>query len=300
MLDNKKFSAIRVAVWASALFASAAAWAGSITIGTIGLDSQAEINIFLPLADYVAKTLHSEGIDQGKVVVVRAIRQMADTLQSGKVDLYIDSPFPSIAVARLSESRPFLRRWKKGLAEYHSVIFVKKESNLTRLTDLNGKKIAFEGPYSTAGYLLPKMFLVQQELRLVGKNADSDSVGPREVGYVFSNDDENTLFWVMRGRVTAGAMDQQNFAVMTAQMDGLKILEKTAMVPRHLVSHRRGLSMSLVAKLTTILTQMDQSSEGKKVLQQFEGTTRFDSIPKESLAYLTKNVKFIEKELNLQ
>jgi phosphonate transport system substrate-binding protein len=87
---------------------------------------------------------------------------------------------------------------------------------------------------------------------------------------------------------------------MTAQMDGLKIIEKTAMVPRHLVSHRRGLSTPLVARLTTILVQMDQSNEGKKILQQFEGTTRFDSIPKESLSYLTKNVKFIEKELNLQ
>ncbi len=121
-----------------------AAGARPITVGSIGDEPAAEIKKFSPFARYLAKQLQPAGIDEGKVVVAKDISQMAPFLREGKVDLYIDSPFPTVAVSRISGSKFLLRRWKKGVGEYHSTIFARKDSGISGLEDLKGKLIAFE------------------------------------------------------------------------------------------------------------------------------------------------------------
>jgi hypothetical protein len=45
---------------------------------------------------------------------------------------------------------------------------------------------------------------------------------------------------------------------------------------------------------------MNQSEEGRKALQEFERTAKFDEIPDQAMAPLLKSMKFIEAELGLQ
>jgi hypothetical protein len=79
-------------------------WANGINLGSISGTPAREIKKFLPLAVYLGKELQSEGIEQGKVVVARNIAEMSEFLRKGKVDLYIDSVYPSLAASRLSGS----------------------------------------------------------------------------------------------------------------------------------------------------------------------------------------------------
>jgi phosphonate transport system substrate-binding protein len=277
------------------------AWAKTINIGSISTEPAAEVKRFLPFAGYLAKQLLSEGFDHGKVVVVQSMPEMATFLKEGKVDLYIDSSFPSVAVSRLSGSKFLLRRWKKGIGEYHSVIFTKKDSGIGRLEDLKGKIIAFEEPFSSSGYFIPKLAMVQEGLKLVLKKDASDPLSPGEVGYVFSLEDENTMLWVLRGKAMAGAMDDQKYPKEArGHLDSLKILYKSSPFPRHIVSYRADLPATLVTRIKEILTRMDQSEEGKKVLQQFERTSKFDEIPEHSMGPLLKAGKFIDVELGLK
>lgn len=276
-------------------------WAGPIHVGTISTEPTAEIKKFLPFARYLAKELQPEGIDQGKVIVANNISQMANFFRERKVDLYLDSPFPTLAVSRLSGSKFLLRRWKKGVAEYHSLIFAKNDGVISRLEDLRGKIVAFEEPFSSSGYFFPKVALMQEGFKLVPKRNVSDPVGPDEVGYVFSNDDENTMVWVMRGKVVAGAMDDQNYLrEARGNINSLKVIYKGLPLPRHIVSYRADLSAKLVARIKETLTQMDQSEGGKKALQDFERTTKFDDIPESSMAPLLKATKFMDVELGLK
>jgi len=150
----------------TALFLPRLTWAIPIQVGSVSIEPAEEIKKFLPLAAYLAKELQPEGFDQGKVVVAKNILEMAGFLREGKVDLYIDSPFPVSAASRLAGSKFLLRRWKKGVAEYHSVIFAKKDGGINRLEDLKGKIVAFEEPFSSSGYFLPKLLLVQKGLKL--------------------------------------------------------------------------------------------------------------------------------------
>jgi len=58
---------------------------------------------------------------KGKVIIAKNIENISYLLREQKLDLYIDSPFPTIIVNEKSGSVPFLRRWKHGVAEYHTV-----------------------------------------------------------------------------------------------------------------------------------------------------------------------------------
>ena len=275
--------------------------AKTINVGSVGDLPTDEIKKFVPLASFLARQLQPEGFDQGKVVVARSISEMALLLKDGKVDLYIDSPFPSVAVSHLSGSKFLLLRLKKGLSEYHSVIFVREDSRINRLQDLNQKIIAFKEPFSSSAYFIPKMVLAQEGLKLVPKKDFTDSVGAREVGYIFSNDSENTMVWVLRKKVAAGALDNQSYEnEARGNLNSLKILYKTFSFPRHIVSYRANLPPALVAKFKEILINMHQSEEGKKALEDFEKTTRFDELPDQAMAPFLKAGKFIDAEFGIK
>lgn len=275
--------------------------AASIHVGSVALQPADEIKRFWPIVNYLTEKLRPEGINQGKVVVVKSISGMAELLREGKVDLFIDSPFPALAVRRLSGSKFFLRRWKKGQAEYRAVIFVRKDSGISRLEDLKGKIIALEEPFSTSTYFLPKLVMVQKGLKLSEKRATSDPVAPDEVGYVFVGNDPNSVFWVLRKRASAGVANNQNYLLgAKGYLDDLKVIYETFSIPRQIVSHRADLDPKLVARIKEILIHMDQSEEGRKVLWEFEKTTKFDEIPSQSMAPLIKSQQFIDAEFGIQ
>lgn len=276
-------------------------WARPINVGSISVEAAAEIKKFLPLASYLAKELQSEGIDQGKVVVAKTVSQMAGLLREGKVDIFIDSPFPTLAASQLSGSKLLLRRWKKGQGEYHSVIFTRKDSDVNRLEDLKGKMVAFQDPFSTTSYFLPKTMMLQKGLKLALKTDTSESVAPGEVGYVFSIADENIMLWVLRKKVIAGAIDDSGYEKEAkSNLNSLKVIEKSNLVPRHIVSYRADLPPKLVTRIKEILTGMDQSEEGKKALKDFESTSKFDAISDQAMVPFLKAMKHFSSELGVK
>jgi phosphonate transport system substrate-binding protein len=276
------------------------ACAGSFKLGSISTNPVGEPKKFWPFASYLAQQLQSEGIEQGKVVVAESIPAMSSLLQTGQVDLYIDSLFPSLAVNHLSGSKLLLRRWKTGKGEYRSVIFTRKDSAIARLEDLKGKVIAFEEPFSSTGYFFPKVDLLKMKFRLAPKTGGSEPVKTDEVGYIFSHGDTNTIYMVLNGVVAAGAVDDQKYFMFAKNRDSFRIVHETALFPRQIVSHRADLPAKLVARVKELLLNMHQSKEGGKVLRAFESTTKFDEIPVQAIDLMAGLRKYIDAELKLQ
>ena len=172
-----------------------------ITIGDIDPEEPAKkIKRFAPLADYLAKGLGELGIRDGRVVIARDIEEMARFLSDGTVDIYMDSPFPSLAVQEISGSEFILRRWKGGAPTYWSTFVARKGSGVSRVQDLLGKVLAFEKPESTSGYLLPAATLMGRGLALREVTGPGAVVAPDEIGYIFSGDEKNTFELVRQGR----------------------------------------------------------------------------------------------------
>ena len=258
-----------------------------LNLGSISNEPADELRIFTPVVNYLAKQLAPQGITKGSVVIAASMKEMADKLKNGQVDLYMDSPMPSIAVNQLAGSKMALRRWKKGVAEYHSVIFVQKESGIQNLAQLAGKMIGFENAYSSSSYILPRIAMMQTGLNLV-KLADFRGKVPEgKTGYIFNDDDENTLMRVLLGKTTAGAMAESQFQELGRDdIDKLHIIHETFKIPRHIVSLRGNFPVEQEKALLQAFQEMDKNVEGKAILKAFQKTTRFDAIPPETLTRL--------------
>ncbi|MFQ6034936.1 MAG: phosphate/phosphite/phosphonate ABC transporter substrate-binding protein [Sedimentisphaerales bacterium] len=274
----------------------------SIVLGTIGDSFVEEFKEFKPLADYIAVHLAELGINHGEVMVVPSISKMIELVTQGKVDIYMDSPFPVSIVSKATGAKPLLRRWKNGVSEYHSVIFVKKDSGLKNVHELKGKILAFEDPFSTAGYYLPKAILLAEGLNLAEKKERGTDVPSNTIGYIFSKDDYNTMLWVIMGKAQAGATNNVYYHSLPVNLkEKLLIIKHTPNIHRHIVCYRGDLDPIIVDKIKKVLLQAHQTQQGRKVLKEFKQTTRFDDFPEGSthcLDAVNNLLPFVEKDIS--
>ncbi|MEB3887085.1 phosphate/phosphite/phosphonate ABC transporter substrate-binding protein [Lyngbya sp. CCY1209] len=254
-----------------------------IVLADVSKNAAQKIRQFQPMADYLAENLGEYDIGAGEVKVAPNLEAIAAMLKSGEVDIYFDSPYPAMRVSDASGAEPVLRRWKGGNAEYFGVIFIRKDSGIESIEDLQGRTIAFEEDVSTSGYFLPLNYLIDAGFNPVQKASPLDDVAPDEIGYVFSNDDENTIQWVISGNVEAGAADLPTFmAIPEESRSALKILAETEKLARHIVLVRPGMDPELVEGIKAVLMDMDKTPAGQAVLESFEKTAKFDAFPPEA------------------
>jgi phosphonate transport system substrate-binding protein len=252
----------------------------AFVLGDIADDPAEVIAGMQPLADYLAAQLKDQGITEGQVKVAASAEEMEQLLKDGEVDLYFDSVYPAMLISDASGAQPLLRRWRRGVGEYHTVIFTSKESGITSVDELKGHLIALDNEFSTSGFVLPAAYLTEQGLTLVGKESYDESAAADEVGFVFSHADENTLQWVLSGNVAAGATDNNHFEDYPKEAaDQLVVLAETESVPRQVVLVRPGMDQSLLEAVNKALLEADESEDGKAALQNFDKTSQFDEFP---------------------
>ena len=259
-----------------------------ITLGDIDVDEPAKkLKRFQPLADYLADHLESFGIQGAQVVIARDIEEMGRFLSDGTVDIYFDSSFPSLAVQEISGSKFILRRWKQDQPEYWSTFIALRDNGVSSIKDLLGKTIAFEEPHSTSGFVLPGGTLVDRGIEITPLETSNDFVAPDEIGYVFSRDEENTLEYVLQGRVAAGGISNLDYDELPGQLkERIVNFGQTISVPRQLVSVRSDLGSSLTLEVGTLLSNLDQTEEGRLLLEGLKKTRKFDPLPPASEAAL--------------
>ncbi len=251
----------------------------TLVIGSVSRSIKEEIETFQPLADYLTPRLGAVGIRDVDIAVVTTPGEMARRLRSGQIDIYIDSPFIIAEMSRQAGAKPFLRRWKKGAAEYHTLFVARKDSGIASFDDLLGKAVAFDDPQSSSGHLLPKAMLLERGYRLVELRSADDPVPPDAIGYVFSMDDVNTVFWVDHGKVTAGVTSPEFLTLYQKKRDTIVAFARSFDIPRHVVAHRADLDPAVVRELERVLMAMESGEEGRQALKAFQKTTRFDRFP---------------------
>lgn len=254
----------------------------TITLGIVAETHQKEIEEhFREFVRYVARKISSATALEGKVVVTSTLPDLAKLLDQGTVDFYMESPYPTYVVNSVHGAGTLLlRRWKSGMADYRSLIFTHRNSAVQRLDDLRGKMIAFEDPESSSGYFLPKLFLQRNGLRLAEKPGPDANVGAAEVGFVFARTQENLVDWVLTKKTAAGAFSNDDHAALDEKKrNDILVLAQTELLPRHLLSVRKDMPLGLVGRLEKILLAMHEDAEGRKILQNIDGTTKFDLLP---------------------
>lgn len=222
-----------------------------LTLGDIDSETPAfKLERIEPLANHLEPVLDAAGIDDVRVVIARDIDEMAAFLEAGEVDVYFDSVYPTLAVGRRTPTRIVVRAWVRESFEYRGLLVARRSSGITELMHLAGRVIAFEEAHSTSGYFLPNIYLQQRGLTLQHPGTPRGPPAAGAVGYVFSGDAENTVELVIRGTVDAGAISDEDFDALPAEVrDELTVIGRTETVPRRLVSVRADLDADVVAAL---------------------------------------------------
>ncbi|PBO84384.1 MAG: hypothetical protein COA77_09840 [Thaumarchaeota archaeon] len=243
-----------------------------IKIGTVGSDTVKLSKRFLPTAEYIAHNLSNDDIQFiGKVIIAQNVDEV-NKLLNQELDLYFESPLTAFYVSQESNSEIFLTLWKENIPNYHSVFFVNHNSTISSLDGLVNKTIVFQGPESTSGYHLPLYHLITNGFSV-------DGTSSKNINYVFSNDDENTLFWVITNRYEVGVSSNQDFFEISSQLQSqLKIIDNTAELPRQVVSHRSEMSPEMAYDIKNILLNMHNNPEGQEILEKFKHTAKYSEI----------------------
>lgn len=268
-------------------------------VGSISLTIKEEVESAQPFADYLARHLRSLGMTGGRVAVATDIKTMGDLMKKQQVDIFFDSPYPVLEVSRISGAKPFLLRLKRGERTYRSLIFARKDSGIESLGDLKGKFLSLDEQFSTTGHVVPLSMLLKAGLAVKEYPNPNGPVAPGRVGFLFSQSDENTMFWVLDGRVAAGALDRRSFNRFGgSRRDELKIIQESIDLPRQVVVHRSGLPPRLVAAIKKILLKMHDDPEGRKALYQFNKTTKFEEFrtsPETALRPVQEMIDLLKK-----
>ncbi|MCA9957578.1 MAG: phosphate/phosphite/phosphonate ABC transporter substrate-binding protein [Anaerolineales bacterium] len=262
---------------------------GVLVFGDISDEAAETINGTQPIADYLAAQLGDYGISRAEVKIAPDLDTMVQWMANGEVDLYFDSPYPALVISQKTGAEPILRRWKYGVSTYHTLFFARADAGITTVADLQGHMIAFEESFSTSGYMLPLSYLLEQGLNPVSKESPEVTVAADEIGYTFSTADNTTIQWVVSGRVVAGVVDNVTYELFVPEetRQEFVVLAETEDVPRQLVLVRPGMDADLKAAIKSGLLTMDETEEGRAVLDVFL-TTEFDEFPEGADAALAR------------
>ena len=155
-----------------------------------------------------------------------------------------------------------------GTSTYHGLIFVRKDSGIKSIREMERKRFAFVDKATTAGYLLPCAYF--QEHGVNYKTYLKESY--------FTGTHEDAIFDVLNRKADIGAAKNTVYERLAASDDRIKkellILERSPDVPENGLAVRKDLDGSLKKKLRGALLAMHEDPEGAAILKAF-GAQRF-------------------------
>jgi phosphonate transport system substrate-binding protein len=235
-----------------------------------------------PILDYVVARMGDLGVRRGRLLFARSNRQMLAYLRARQVDWITETPVSAMLFVEAGGARVLLHRRKKGQAEYRTVFITRKDSGITHLTDLVGRRIAFEDPGSTSAFFRPAATLLAAGVPLARLATPRDPVPAGRAGYAFAAGEVNIATWVHKGLVDAGAYNGRDWTTddhtPRAFRDDLTIFHTTEPLPRALELVRGDLDPALAARLEAILLAAHRDREGRRALDAYQETERLEPL----------------------
>ena len=253
-----------------------------LVLGRISDDPRRHHDPLRALLDYVVPRMADVGIRSGRVLMARDAQQMVSYLRRGRVDWVTETAATGLLLAERSGGSVLVGTERNGVAMYHSVIFVRRDSGISSLADLRGRSIAFQNPNSTSAYYAPAAALLDAGVDLEILLSPKDRPRSDGAGYLFAQSEANISTWVHKRLVDAGAfsnLDWDNLNRLPETLRGdLQVISQTEPFPRGLEIVRAGLRADRVERLRSLLLGAAEDPAAREPLQRFYGTDGFFAI----------------------
>lgn len=234
------------------------------------------------MSDYLGAGLVHERARRVRPLIARSHAEMIDFLQRGVADVVSDTPFAAIRFVEEAGARILLLERRDGVTQYHSMIFVRKDSGIATLADLRGKRVVFEHRVATSAFLLPLAAIKAAGLRTVELHDGRAAVPPDVVGYFFATAERPLVTTVRTGTADAGAISNLDWVRLERRnptaASALRVIAETEPVPRSLLLLGPSVTPDLAQLLKATLLAMHEQDSGRRVLSQYNQVERYDDV----------------------
>ena len=273
-------------LWGAALVLSvalpavaAAAERSVLVLGRLSDDPKSHYEQLKPLLDYVVPRMRDVGIVEGRILMAKDMQQMASYLRRGRVDWVTETSGTAMALRQRSGAEPLLLTERGGVAAYHSVFFVRRDSPINTLEELKGRSLAMQSVWSTSSYLVPVMELLAHGVRPEILLTPQDTPTADTVGYVFARSELNISTFVHKRVVDAGVVSSIDWLderrVPAVFRRDMRVLYETEDVPRAVEMVRPGMDPAVRRRLQEVLLEASNDPAAGPALRKFFGTSAF-------------------------
>lgn len=231
---------------------------GKLTVyfGTVPRDNpRITYEKYQPLLDYLAeKTTYNY-----ELVLRKNYEETVSGIGSGTVDLVFLGPLTYLeAHARYGVMCLLKPKGIDGTATYKSVMITKKDSDISRLSELKGRKVAFSATKSTSGNLIPRYMLAGTGIHLSELNR-----------YANFDYHDSVVKAVLKGQYDAGAVRE---SVAKKYMPlGIKVIATSELIPTGPLAISKRLPQQVAEDIKKALLLLDPGKpEHVKILKRFD------------------------------
>ena len=261
-----------------------------LVIGKVSENPKKHYWYLKPMADYAVKQMGDLGITKAKVLMARDNEQMIQYLREGRVDWVTETVFSAILYQQQADADFLVKKWKKGVSEYHTVFFTRKDSPIQKLSDLRGRKIAFEDAGSTSAFFYPFSAFIREKIPMVKLASPSENPPENAVGYLFVRQEINISTWVYRNLVDAGCFNNLDWEkddhVRAAFREEMRIFHQMEPISRALEVVGSQMAPEIKDRLKKILLNAHKDPKAARILRDYQGTARFEELSDKDQAEL--------------
>jgi phosphonate transport system substrate-binding protein len=225
-----------------------------------------EQDIFKQVARYepLARYLSNQIGAKISLTVVPSYEQILGSFTSQNMDAVFFGGFTYIlAHTRLGVevlARPI---GLNGTSTFRGVIFVRKDSKIRSVPDMQGKRFAFVDRGSASGYLLPLAYFKKGNVNYKTYLKES----------YFAGTHEDAIYDVLDRKADIGAAKSTELERLSAKdariKNDLLVLSESSEMPETSLAVRRDLDGSLKEALKAALLSMHTDPEGARILKEF-------------------------------
>ena len=241
---------------------------GSIRFGVLSIAPPARIHAnWQAFVQYLSTELGRPV----ELVVPRGFGRMKQAVERGDVDFFYVNSYVFYRLKQAGAAVGVAQmRNIDGTTTSRSTIFVRSDSGIDRVEQLQGKRVAFVAPMGAGGYLAPRALLRGRGV----------TPGP-DGGEVFTKNLSSSIHEVLLGEVDAGTMCGVNYELMSRKLDTgeLKRIAVSDEYPENLIAARSSLDPATVARFAAVVTGMSGAEAGRAVLAGMRGMKIADFEP---------------------
>lgn len=216
-----------------------------------------------PLAKYLSKKM---GL-KVELVYLDSYSEVCDRFIYNQLDAAFFGSFSYVLTHAKAGIEPIARPDFHGVSTYKGLIIVRKDSNISNIADMKGKRLALVHQATYAGYLYPLYYFKEYGVRDLEKYFSK---------VIFTGRHDKAIFAVLRGEADIAAPKDSVYERIIKENPQLEkelvILSASGPVPSNALCVSKNLNPALKKKLRNILLNLENDAEANPALEALDAT----------------------------